>query len=154
MQEAYRDDPGIMDAAVADALAVKERDPACEQYSQCILYFKGYQALQAYRLAHWLWQNGRHVSPESLAEGWEEDAEVAGRSSARAKDVVHALEGQYELPESVHIQCMRVGGGGRGGGQWSATKPLMSRKLSMHMGQCRLPGTVRIHAHLQWGAVL
>ena len=91
MQEAYRDDPGIMDAAVADALAVKERDPACEQYSQCILYFKGYQALQAYRLAHWLWQNGRHVSPESGGRvGGGGRGRVAGRSAAHAKKASHA----------------------------------------------------------------
>lgn len=58
-QEAYYDDPDIVDAAVADILAVKERDPACEKYSQAILYFKGYQAVQCYRVAHWLWNQGR-----------------------------------------------------------------------------------------------
>lgn len=48
-----------MDAAIADMLAVKDRDPACEKYSQCMLYFKGYQALQCHRVAHWLWKQGR-----------------------------------------------------------------------------------------------
>lgn len=58
-QEAYYDDPDIVDAAVADILAVRERDPACEKYSQAILFFKGFQAIQCYRVSHWLWCQGR-----------------------------------------------------------------------------------------------
>ncbi|HHL21623.1 MAG TPA: serine O-acetyltransferase, partial [Aliiroseovarius sp.] len=36
-----------------------ERDPACHRLLQPILYFKGFQAMQAYRVAHWLWKEGR-----------------------------------------------------------------------------------------------
>jgi len=43
----------------ADLAAVFERDPACNSYLEPFLYFKGFQALQAYRVAHWLWGNGR-----------------------------------------------------------------------------------------------
>jgi hypothetical protein len=43
----------------ADLIAVMERDPACEKYSQPLLYFKGFQALQAYRVSHLLWTQGR-----------------------------------------------------------------------------------------------
>jgi serine O-acetyltransferase len=46
-------------SARADLVAVFERDPACHRFLQPILYFKGYQAIQAYRVAHWLWLNGR-----------------------------------------------------------------------------------------------
>jgi len=52
-------DPEIEAAARADLMAVYERDPACHRMLQPILFFKGYQALQAYRLGHWLWQDGR-----------------------------------------------------------------------------------------------
>jgi len=38
---------------------VFERDPACHRLMQPLLYFKGYQAIQSYRLGHWLWQQGR-----------------------------------------------------------------------------------------------
>ena len=48
-----------MKQARADILAVYERDPACERYIEPFLYFKGYQALQAHRLAHALWSMGR-----------------------------------------------------------------------------------------------
>jgi serine O-acetyltransferase len=57
--EAYSADPSLGQSARADLVAVFERDPACHRFLQPILYFKGYQAIQAYRVAHWLWLNGR-----------------------------------------------------------------------------------------------
>lgn len=53
-------EPGISTAAEADILAYYDRDPACDLYSMPLLYFKGYQAIQAQRIAHWLWACGRH----------------------------------------------------------------------------------------------
>lgn len=58
--EAMTADPSIGRAARIDALATFERDPACHRLIQPILYFKGYQAVQAYRVAHWLWTQGRY----------------------------------------------------------------------------------------------
>jgi serine O-acetyltransferase len=43
----------------ADIVAVAERDPACTRYLEPVLYFKGYHALQAHRLAHFMWGKGR-----------------------------------------------------------------------------------------------
>jgi serine O-acetyltransferase len=57
--EAYASDPSLTEAARTDIMAVFERDPACHRLIQPILYFKGYQALQAYRIGHWLWTQGR-----------------------------------------------------------------------------------------------
>ena len=57
--EAHAADPQIGAAARADIVAVEERDPACHRYVQPVLYFKGFLAIQAYRIAHWLWQNNR-----------------------------------------------------------------------------------------------
>lgn len=59
--EAFRADPGIVAAAEADLQAVLERDPAIKSLLQPFLYFKGYQALQAWRVAHWLWTQGRET---------------------------------------------------------------------------------------------
>ena len=56
---AYAADPALGDAARDDLLAVYDRDPATHRLMQPILFFKGYQALQAYRIAHWLWREGR-----------------------------------------------------------------------------------------------
>ncbi|GAB4818067.1 hypothetical protein N2152v2_005113 [Parachlorella kessleri] len=59
--EAYEDDPDILEACVADVQAVYDRDPACEQYAQCMLYFKGFQAIQCQRVANWMWRKGRRA---------------------------------------------------------------------------------------------
>jgi serine O-acetyltransferase len=56
---AYADDAAIGAAARADLVAVEDRDPACHRLLEPLLYFKGFQALQAYRVAHWLWRQGR-----------------------------------------------------------------------------------------------
>jgi|TARA_Y100000815_G_scaffold230509_1_gene220299 serine O-acetyltransferase len=58
--QAYAEEPELVEAARADLVAVYERDPACHRLLQPILYFKGYQATQAYRVGHWLWKNGQH----------------------------------------------------------------------------------------------
>lgn len=49
----------VGDAVRADLQAVVTRDPACRHYYVPLLYFKGFQALQAYRVAHCLWVQGR-----------------------------------------------------------------------------------------------
>lgn len=59
MQKAMRSDPGIADAIQADILAVRERDPAVACCLVPLLYLKGVHALSSYRIAHWLWNNGR-----------------------------------------------------------------------------------------------
>jgi serine O-acetyltransferase len=56
--EALQSDPAIAAAARADIVAIFDRDPACHRYLQPLLFFKGFQAVQAYRLGHWLWLNG------------------------------------------------------------------------------------------------
>jgi serine O-acetyltransferase len=57
--QAYAADKALGVSARADILAVYERDPACHRMVTPLLYFKGYQALQSYRMAHWLWNEGR-----------------------------------------------------------------------------------------------
>ncbi|MBI3678371.1 MAG: serine O-acetyltransferase [Proteobacteria bacterium] len=58
-EEAMSGDPAIGDAVRADLSAIFERDPACHSYAQAFLFFKGFHALQTYRIAHWLWTQGR-----------------------------------------------------------------------------------------------
>lgn len=42
-----------------DMHAVRDRDPASHGYLIPFLFFKGFQALQTYRIAHWYWGQGR-----------------------------------------------------------------------------------------------
>ncbi len=57
--EAYADDPELGQSARADIMAVFDRDPACHRFIQPVLFFKGFQAIQSYRIGHWLWGKGR-----------------------------------------------------------------------------------------------
>lgn len=57
--EAYAADESLGLAARADILAVYDRDPACHRYVQPLLFFKGFQAVQCFRVGHWLWRHGR-----------------------------------------------------------------------------------------------
>jgi serine O-acetyltransferase len=60
-EEAFEADPDIVAKAEADLRAVFERDPACKGYVQPFLFFKGFLSLQAYRVGHWLWSEGREA---------------------------------------------------------------------------------------------
>jgi len=58
------DDSMAADASIgasirSDLQAFRERDPACARYSVPLLYFKGFHALQAYRIGHFLWHQER-----------------------------------------------------------------------------------------------
>lgn len=57
--EAYAAAPALGAAARADLVAIYDRDPACHRLLQPLLFFKGFQAVQAYRIGHWLWGAGR-----------------------------------------------------------------------------------------------
>ncbi|QHM73031.1 serine O-acetyltransferase [Mixta intestinalis] len=61
VEEAYRQDPSMIAAAARDIQAVLLRDPAIDKYSTPLLYLKGFHALQAYRIGHWLWMQGRRA---------------------------------------------------------------------------------------------
>jgi len=60
-QEAYANEPSLVEIAEEDLRAVFERDPACKGYLQPFLFFKGYLALQTQRVSHWLWNEGRET---------------------------------------------------------------------------------------------
>jgi serine O-acetyltransferase len=61
IDEAFAGDPRIRAAIRCDIQAVRDRDPASEYYYVPMLFFKGFHALQSYRVAHWLWGQGRRA---------------------------------------------------------------------------------------------
>jgi len=70
---AVASDPAIGLAFHADIGAVVERDPACGRLLEPLLYFKGFHAIQAHRLAHWLWRHDRPDLALSL-QSWSSQA--------------------------------------------------------------------------------
>jgi serine O-acetyltransferase len=61
VDEAFARDPSIGQAFRADIAAVRDRDPACRGLSTPLLFFKGFHALQSYRVAHYYWNQGREA---------------------------------------------------------------------------------------------
>ncbi|MBL4867897.1 MAG: serine O-acetyltransferase [Pseudomonadales bacterium] len=59
IEDAHTSNPSIIKSAQLDNIAFYDRDPACDRYSTPFLFFKGFHAIQAYRVAHSLWGQGR-----------------------------------------------------------------------------------------------
>ena len=58
-EEILKSNKAIGEKARRDIVAIDQRDPASNGYLSPVLYFKGFQALTAYRIAHELWTTGR-----------------------------------------------------------------------------------------------
>ncbi|MBW8881757.1 MAG: serine O-acetyltransferase [Asticcacaulis sp.] len=65
-QKVYASDGALVEAAQADLQAIYERDPAAKGYLQAFMFFKGFLGLQIHRVAHRLWQEGRHTMAHFL----------------------------------------------------------------------------------------
>ena len=58
-REMFADRKELLETLRADLVAVYDRDPACNRFVEPVLYFKGFHAIQAQRLSHWLYHNNR-----------------------------------------------------------------------------------------------
>ncbi|ADV33977.1 serine acetyltransferase [Candidatus Blochmanniella vafra str. BVAF] len=59
LKNIYEDDNDIVISAAWDVYVIRLNDPSVSKYITPFLYFKGFHALQAYRIIHWLWNNNR-----------------------------------------------------------------------------------------------
>ncbi|MBS0267010.1 MAG: serine O-acetyltransferase [Planctomycetes bacterium] len=57
----WKESPEVTRALRADLQAIRDRDPASRGFLTPFLYFKGFHALQAYRIAHWYWNQERFL---------------------------------------------------------------------------------------------
>ena len=57
--EAYAAAPGLVEAASLDLQGIVQHDPATTALLPPLLNFKGFVALQAWRVSNWLWRGGR-----------------------------------------------------------------------------------------------
>lgn len=56
-----KSNPMAVECMAADLRAVVDRDAACHNALEPLLFFKGFHAMATYRVAHILWQEGRHL---------------------------------------------------------------------------------------------
>lgn len=57
--EAFKNSPEIRQDIEEDLIAIVDRDPAAGELITPFLNFKGYHALESYRVANWLWKQQR-----------------------------------------------------------------------------------------------
>ena len=58
-REAFQASPDLVEAASCDLQGIGAHDPATTALLPPLLNFKGYVALQAWRVSNWLWREGR-----------------------------------------------------------------------------------------------
>ncbi|MFT9026090.1 serine O-acetyltransferase EpsC [Acetobacter indonesiensis] len=81
LQEFYAVHPYLSGAACSDLTALYDRNPAVHDYGTAFLEFKGYHALQCYRVAHVLWKEKREAAARFfqslISERWDIDIHPA-----------------------------------------------------------------------------
>lgn len=75
--DASKNSPNFGRDMRADLIAVRDRDPACTCLPDVFLHFKGFHALQAYRVAHYLWNTGKktlaHYMQSQMSQNFQID---------------------------------------------------------------------------------
>lgn len=61
IDQAFASSPAVGRAIRKDLQAIRDRDPASRSFLIPFLFFKGFHALQCYRVSHWLWNQGRQL---------------------------------------------------------------------------------------------
>ena len=156
IDEALANDAEILDAAAADIGATYIRDPACEDLSTPFLFFKGFHALQAHRIANWLWQQGRHTlalffqSRISIGFGVDiHPAAQVGRGILmdHATGIVIGETAVVENDVSI-LHSVTLGGSGKASGN---RHPKVRHGVLLGAG-CKVIGNIEIGAGAQVGA--
>ncbi len=156
IDEAMRDDADILDSALADMLATYDRDPACEDLSTPFLFLKGFHALQAHRIAHWLWHRDRHTLAlffqSQISVGLDVDIHPAARMGCgilvdHATGIVIGETAVVENDVSI-LHAVTLGGTGKETGD---RHPKVRHGVLLGAG-CKVIGNIEIGAGAKVGA--
>jgi serine O-acetyltransferase len=154
--EALEGEPEILHAAAVDAIATRTRDPACEHLCTPMLHFKGYQALQAHRVAHRLWHGGRRALALHLQSQVSATLGVDIHPAARiglgimldhATGIVIGETAVVEDDVSI-LHSVTLGGTGKEGGD---RHPKIRRGVLLAAG-CKIIGNIEIGEGAKVGA--
>jgi len=154
--EAMAGDAEVLKAAEIDILATYTRDPACEDLSSAFLFFKGFHALQAHRIAYWLWREGR----QTLAQFFQNQISVtlgvdihpaarigSGIMFDHATGIVIGETAVIEDDVSI-LHSVTLGGTGKSSGD---RHPKIRRGVLLSAG-CKIIGNIEIGENAKVGA--
>ena len=156
IEEAMSDDSRILQAAEIDILATYARDPACEDLSTPFLFFKGVHAIQAQRIAHWLWCKGRRTMAQffqgqisvTLGVDVHPAAQLgSGIMMDHATGIVIGETAVVEDDVSI-MHAVTLGGSGKDGGD---RHPKIRSGVLLSAG-CKIIGNIEVGAGAKVGA--
>lgn len=156
IDEAMGDDESILGSALTDILATFDRDPACEDLSTPFLFLKGFHALQAHRIAHWLWHRNRHTLAlffqSQISVGLDVDIHPAARMGRgilvdHATGIVIGETAVVEDDVSI-LHAVTLGGTGKETGD---RHPKVRHGVLLGAG-CKVIGNIEIGAGAKVGA--
>ncbi len=154
--EAMAADETLLSSAEIDVLATYTRDPACDDLSTPFLFFKGFHALQAHRVAHWLWQAGR----KTLAQFFQNQISVtlgvdihpaarmgSGIMFDHATGIVIGETAVVEDDVSI-LHSVTLGGTGKSSGD---RHPKIRKGVLLSSG-CKIIGNIEVGTNAKVGA--
>ena len=137
-------------------MATYTRDPACDDLSSSFLFFKGFHALQAHRIAHWLWNKERRT----LAQFFQNQISVtlgvdlhpaarvgSGIMLDHATGIVIGETAVVEDDVSI-LHSVTLGGTGKTGGD---RHPKIRRGVLLSAG-CKIIGNIEVGINAKVGA--
>ena len=154
--EAIADDGDILASALVDVVATYGRDPACADLATPFVFFKGFHALQAHRVAHWLWHRGRHTLAlffqSQISVGLGVDIHPAARVGRgilidHATGIVIGETAVVEDDVSI-LHAVTLGGSGKHSGD---RHPKVRRGVLLGAG-CKVIGNIEIGVGAKVGA--
>ncbi|MCC0806226.1 serine O-acetyltransferase [Methylobacterium sp. W2] len=145
---AFQADPHAGAHAVRDIVAIRERDPTCRRYLDPFLFYKGLASLEGYRVAHWLWHQGRatlalHIQSR-ISEVFGADIHPAARigSGVFIDHATGVVIGETTvIADDVSIlQSVTLGGNGKESGD---RHPKIERGVLLSVG-AKVLGNIRV----------
>ena len=156
IEDALKADAGIAQSACHDIAAVYSRDPACDDLAFAFLCLKGFHALQAQRVAHWLWRSGRRPLAKLLQNQISERLGVDMHPAARlghgimldhATGIVVGETAVIEDDVSI-LHSVTLGGTGNESGD---RHPKIRRGVLLSAG-CKIIGNIEVGEGAKVGA--
>jgi len=153
---AVASDAALGQALRADLSAVFERDPACHSYLDAFLFYKGFHALESFRVAHWLWREGRKAMAlflqsrisQLFAVDIHPAAEIGrGIMLDHATGIVIGETAVVEDDVSI-MQDVTLGGTGKEGGD---RHPKIRRGVLLSLG-AKILGNIEVGEYSRVGA--
>jgi serine O-acetyltransferase len=155
-EEAIAADPDIGAAMRADLSAVLDRDPACHSFVEAFLFYKGFHALECFRIAHWLWRQDRKAMAlffqSRISQLFAVDIHPAAKMGRgimidHATGVVIGETAVVEDDVSI-MQDVTLGGTGKGSGD---RHPKIRRGVLISLG-AKVLGNIEIGEYSRVGA--